>query len=97
MITPTIAAPIPDPMIVRAINGESLLRFTLPCLTNGIAPPTAINTSPNMFVATAVFSSIPSWNITGTTISELLPVITPIPEVTRLKSSSSIVAATLIG
>ena len=36
-----------------------------------------------LFVATAIFGSTPNWNITGTVISELLPVTTPTMLVTR--------------
>jgi hypothetical protein len=36
-----------------------------------------------MLVATATLGSIPNWNITGTVISELLPVTTPTTLVTK--------------
>ena len=53
----------------------------------------AMNVNPNMFVAIAVFSSMPNWNIAGTVISELLPVTTPTTLVRRkrmIKPTSSV-------
>ena len=61
----------------QATSGEILRNSIFPCLINGIVAPTAINVSPNILVATATFGSMPNWNITGTVISELLPVTTP--------------------
>ena len=49
----------------------------VPFRTNGIVPPTDIKTRANILVATAVRGSMPTWNIAGTAMSELLPVTTP--------------------
>jgi hypothetical protein len=39
--------------------------------------------SANMLVATAIRASIPNWNITGTVMTEVLPVTTLMPLVTK--------------
>ncbi len=43
-----------------------------------------------MFVATATRASIPSWNITGTVMTEVLPVTTLIPLVTKTMATKTI-------
>jgi hypothetical protein len=57
---------------------------------NGKVPPRLKKVSPNMFVATATRASIPSWNITGTVMTEVLPVTTLIPLVTKTMATKTI-------
>jgi hypothetical protein len=48
-----------------------------------MVPPKLINVSANMLVATATRESIPNWNIAGTVMIEVLPVMTLTPLVTK--------------
>ena len=82
----TKPAPIAEPIKVKIISGETFRLSIAPCFKKGIVAPIAINVKPNIFVATAVFGSMPNWNITGTVIKELLPVATPTALVKKNKT-----------
>src|ERR1700677_4366301 len=76
-------APAAEPSNVRAIKRGNLRRFTTGGRRNGKVPPKLINVSANMLVATATRESIPNWNIAGTVMIEVLPVITLTPLVAK--------------
>src|ERR1700721_1532075 len=78
-------APAAEPSNVRAIKSGNRRRFTTGGKRTGgkrtggkrkgTVPPKLINVSANMFVATATRESIPNWNIAGTVMIEVLPVV----------------------
>jgi len=76
-------APIAEPSNVMAIRRGKRRLFTVSVLRNGKLPPMLMKVSANMLVATATRASIPSWNITGTVMTEVLPVTTLTPLVTK--------------
>jgi hypothetical protein len=67
-------APKPEPMIVRTIEGSKRLRLRTPLPMNGNEPPTLMKVKASMFVATAIWASMPRAIITGTVIKDVLPV-----------------------
>jgi hypothetical protein len=81
-------APAAEPSNVRAIKSGNRRRFTTGGKRTGgkrkgTVPPKLINVSANMFVATATRESIPNWNIAGTVMIEVLPVMTLTPLVAK--------------
>ena len=63
----------------------------MPLRTKGTEPPRLMKTRAIMFVAMAAWGSMPNWIITGTVISEVLPVttlITLVRKKTAIKRSS---------
>src|ERR1700677_4608426 len=75
-ITRRRTAPPAEPSNVRTIKRGNLRRFTTGGRRNGKVPPKLINVNANMLVATATRESIPNWNIAGTVMIDVLPVIT---------------------
>ena len=82
-ITSSSRAPIAEPNNVRAIKCGKRRRFTTLARRNGKAPPRLMNVSANMLVAKATRGSTPNWNITGTVMTEVLPVTTLTPLVAK--------------
>ncbi len=76
-------APEVEPNNVRTIRNGSRRRFTTGGTRNGREPPKLIRVRANIFVATATRESIPNWNIAGTVMIEVLPVITLTPLVAK--------------
>jgi len=70
------AAPKAEPRSVRAINAGNRFRAMIFLPANGNAPPTLMNVSASMLVAIAAWGSIPKLIMTGTVMSEVLPVTT---------------------
>ena len=69
-------APAAEPSKVRTIKSGNRRRLTTGGRRNGKVPPRLINVNANMLVATATRESIPNWNIAGTVMIDVLPVIT---------------------
>jgi hypothetical protein len=76
-------APAAEPSNVRTIKRGNRRRFTTGGKRNGKVPPKLINVSANILVATATCELIPNWNIAGTVMIEVLPVITLTPLVAK--------------
>lgn len=69
-------APAAEPANVRTIRSGNRRRFTTGGRRKGTVPPKLINVSENILVATATREAIPNWNIAGTVMIEVLPVMT---------------------
>jgi hypothetical protein len=82
--TNTSSAPTIEPIRVSIIRMVKRLgSITRPFFMKGMAPPILKKVRANILVAMATLVSMPNWNITGTVINELLPVITPITAVIK--------------
>jgi hypothetical protein len=69
-------APIVDPISAIMIRSGSRRRVAALGGRNGRLPPRLMKVSANILVATATRASIPTWNITGTVMIDVLPVTT---------------------
>ena len=69
-------APTREPSNVREISIGRQLRMTSRLFKNGSVPPALMNVRAIILVATAIRGSIRNWNISGTVVSEVLPVTT---------------------
>src|SRR3984957_7873904 len=82
-------APAAEPSNVRTIKRGNRRRFTTGGTRNGKVPPKLMNVKANMLVATATRELIPNWNIAGTVMIEVLPVITLTPLVAKKMAISA--------
>ena len=78
-MTRSRTAPAAEPTNVKVMRSGNRRRFTILVRRNGKVPPTLMKVNANIFVAIATRASIPNWNMDGTVITEVLPVITPMP------------------
>ena len=69
-------APIADPASVKIVRSGRRRRAAALGGRNGRLPPRLMKVSANILVATATRASIPTWNITGTVMIDVLPVTT---------------------